>query len=179
MHAQSFNFDPGVKNYKKNRLILNDTHLKNEILYNIDRTSKPTFTISALSYVFPNSERPSSFQQIKSDLESSGFDNPFHFYINRKGNIITHVELSAESRFSSNIVFCLASPIRHALNNNNAADIYEYVQLNTLERVLNVFKHTAKNVSYENLIIDNNTPKMSNAGFDLKSFVEERGINGV
>ena len=32
MIAPSFNFDIGVKNYKKNRLIVDKIHLKNELL---------------------------------------------------------------------------------------------------------------------------------------------------
>ena len=51
MKAESFNFDIGVKNYKKNRLIVDKIHLTNEIRYTIETTNKPDFSVSLVSYV--------------------------------------------------------------------------------------------------------------------------------
>lgn len=183
IHAEAANFDCGVKNYKPRRLIVNPVHLKNELLYNIDRTNKKRINVSLVSYV-NNSKDPKKFLNIMRDLELSGLENTFNFFINLKGNLFTNVEMSDDNYFydrgkdTINVVICLNGYTSHRENTKKASDLYSYDQLKTLSRMLELFRFNSNKVTYSPLSVTNELVKITNIGFDISTFVRNRGLDG-
>jgi len=183
MNAQSFNFDVGVKSYKKNRLIVNEIHLLNEILFCMEKTNKTIFNISVISYVNDDSNKLKNFFDVKRDLSASNFEKVFNYYINKKGNLVTDVELGDESYFFEgpdnkvNVTVCLSGTKKHPSNNSSATKIYNFDQLKTLNKILKTFRQNTENVLYNNLEISSEIIKLSGSGFDINQFVKERGLN--
>lgn len=182
MDAKAFNFDVGVKNYKKNRLIVNDLQLKNEIFYNIERNKKNKFQISLVSYL--NSEdNPLSFFNVLRDLEASNLDKSFNFYINRSGNMISNVEMNDPNFFypevekGFNVVVCLSGFRFNKNNNLFAEDLYTTEQIKTLEQVFETYLFNGKEVSFEELNVSSNLEKISNVGFDIKQFLIDTNLD--
>lgn len=180
MIAPSFNFDLGVKNYKKNRLIVDKIHLKNEILYNIEKTKKTSFNISAFSYL---NENNLNFLDAIRDLKASSLDNTFNFFINKNGNLFTDVEMSSDSYFypersdELNVVVCFSGSDVNPNNEKTASSIYRFNQLKTFTGFIKTFRKNAYNVNFKPLEIDNSYEKITNLGFDISSFVTERPNN--
>jgi hypothetical protein len=96
MTPLAFNFDLGIKNYKKNRLIVDSHHLKNEILYNMENAGKTSFNISAFSYY--NNQNKGFLDSVR-DIEASSLSGSFHFFVSENGNLFTDLEMSSESYF--------------------------------------------------------------------------------
>lgn len=181
VHVESFNFDIGVKNYKKNRLIVNPIHLLNEILFNIEKTSKSNFRVGVIGYL-NNKNNPLSFFNVKRDLETVGLEKSFNFYINRKGNIITNVEMSDTNYFyptnnyTTNVIICLSSFTKN-FNNVDAQDIYSPEQITTLSKMMEVFNFDTKSTVFDNIDVSKDLSKIVNAGFDIKKFSKELGLS--
>lgn len=180
VHVESFNFDIGVKNTKKNRLVVNSIHLLNEILFNIEKTSKPNFQVSIVSYV-NNKSNPLSFFNVKRDLEIDGLDKAFNFYINRKGNVITNVEMNDVNYFypdmenKTNVVICLSGFTTNS-DNSNAHDLYSPQQVTTLSKMLETFTFNTKSTTFEDLDVPKDLAKITSAGFDIGEFLKEIGL---
>lgn len=181
MNAESHNFDIGVKNYKKNRLIVNQIHLKNEILFNTEKTNKPNFTVSCVAYVNDKSN-PRGFFNILKDLEVSNLNTSFNFFINAKGNVITNVEMSDTNFFykdadnNSNIVICLNSNTLNEKNNSTASKLYTYNQINSLTKMLESFTFDTKSTTFKELDVRSDLLKITNVGFSIKDFLKQRGL---
>lgn len=180
MIAPSFNFDLGVKNYTKNRLIVNAIHLKNEILYNIEKTDKLSFTISGFSYY----NKPNKlFLNVVEDMKSSSLGNSFHFYINEQGNVLTDLEISSPSKFyenqtdSLNVVVCLSGKNVNTNNEGESSSLYSYVQMKSFTELVKTFYKTVYELNFKNITVDNNYDKITNLGFDLEKYGNERLLN--
>ena len=177
MIAPSFNFDLGVKNYKKNRIIVDKIHLKNEILYNIEKTKKTSVNFSAFSY-FNDSNL--NFLDAIRDLKASSLDNSFNFFINKNGNLFTDVEMSSDSYFHPegseklNVFVCLYGSKKNLNNEKKASSIYRFNQLKTFSGMIKTFYKNAYDVNFEPLEIDNSYEKITNLGFDIVSYANER-----
>jgi hypothetical protein len=176
MIAPSFNFDLGIKNYQKNRLIVDRVHIKNEIMYNIEKTKKTVFSISAFSYVNKDNR---SFLETLRDLDASNLLNTFHFYINTSGNVFTNLEMSSESFFypnatnEFNIVICFSGKRSNLGNFKQPLTLYNNNQIKTFSEFIKVFYNNAFDVKFNNLDVDNNFDKISNLGFDLENYAKE------
>ena len=173
MTPLAFNFDLGIKNYKKNRLIVDTHHLKNEILYNMENTGKTSFTISAFSY-YNNQNKV--FLDVVRDLEASSLNGSFHFYINENGNLFTDLEMSSESYLYSdetsdlNIVLCISGKNVNLSNEKKPQSLYRYNQLKTLNSFIQTFGENSYQTSFNNLSVDNNYDKITNLGFDFSEY---------
>jgi hypothetical protein len=183
MIAPSFNFDIGVKNYKKNRLIVDKIHLKNEILYTIEKTSKNVFNISSFSFFDEDVNNVKSFDEVRRQLVVSSLSNSFNFFINREGNILTDVEMNSVSYFypdaseEINVVFCFYSKTKNLTNDGEPLKFYNFNQLKNFKECLSVFKNTAYEVKYKKLSVDNRLDRITNLGFDIENYVKERSLD--
>lgn len=178
--APSYNFDIGIKNYKKNRVIMDSIHLKNEIIYKMDNLGKTQFKISAVSYFSGVYGKTDDFSEMMLRLKMNSFDKPFNFFINDAGNMFTDAEMGEKTYYYSDnddsikIIFCLFSRRKNLTNDERATSIYSYNELKTFTRCIKTFYDTAENVSFENIDVDNKFDGFTNLGFDLKSFSKER-----
>lgn len=177
--APSYNFDIGIKNYKKNRVIMDSIHLKNEIIYKMDNLGKTQFEISAVSYFSGVYGKTDDFSEMMLRFKMNSFNKPFNFFINDAGNVFTDAEMGEETYYSNNndpikIIFCLFSRRKNLTNDGRATSIYSYNELKTFTRCIKTFYDTAENVSFENIVVDNKLDNFTNLGFDFKSFSEER-----
>ena len=177
------NFDLGVKNYKKNRLIVDHTHLKNEILFNIEKTQKRIVNIGVISYV--NSPlQPRKYIEVLRDLEVDGLTKSFNFFINNKGNVFTNVEMSDPTYFNKvednvlNVVVCLNGTIKKYESSSTATKIYKPTQLKSLTRLLSVFYDNFVETNYKQIEVTNELEKISSSGFNLELYAKERGLHG-
>lgn len=183
MKITAQNFDLGVKNYKKNRLIVDHTHLKNEILYNIERTQKRIVSISVISYV-NNPLQPRKYMEVLKDLDVDGLTNSFNFFINNKGNVFTNVEISDPTYFNEvednvlNVVVCLNGTLKKDDNSSTATKIYKPTQLKSLTRLLGVFYDTFVETKYREIEVTKEIEKLSSSGFKLETYTKERGLHG-
>ncbi len=176
MKAESFNFDIGVKNYKKNRLIVDKIHLTNEIRYTIETTDKPDFSISLVSYV-NNLDNRFTLPNILRDLSVNDLSNSFNFFINQNGNMLTDVEMKDDTLLKSggnrtNVVICLDGTKINSDNTGSFSRLYNYSQLSTLEQVLETFYYESRNTVFENLDVSNRLTKITNVGFNISDYVE-------
>lgn len=181
MNAESHNFDIGVKNYKKNRLIVNQIHLKNEILYNIEKTNKPNFVVSVVGYV-NDKNNPRGFFNVLKDLEVNNLHTSFNFFINSKGNVITNVEMSDTNFFyqeengKTNIVLCLNSNSTNLDNSLTASRLYTYNQISTLTKMLETFTFDTKSTTFKEINVKSDLNKITNVGFSVDNFLKQRGF---
>lgn len=181
MHVESSNFDIGVKNYKKNRLVVNPLQLKNEILYTIDRSNKPSFVVSFCGYV-NDSVRPRSFFNVLRDLEVSDLSNSFNFFINRQGNIITNVEMVDSNYFypkadsTINVVVCLSCFESIENNSGNPEDFYSPEQVQSLNKLTETFAYDTKSTLFKELSVPNDLSKIVNVGFDISKYVKQQEL---
>ena len=149
----------------------------------MEKTNKKIFNISVISYVNDDSNKLKNFFDVKRDLSASNFEKVFNYYINKKGNLVTDVELGDESYFFEgpdnkvNVIVCLSGTKKHPSNNNSATKIYNFDQLKTLNKILKTFRQNTENVLYNNLEISSDILKLSGSGFDINQFVKERGLN--
>jgi len=72
--------DCGVKNYQKQRLVVDKIQLKNELVYVLERTTKQSFDISAFSY---HNKDNLDFRLIKNELDLTPLGQSFNFFINQ------------------------------------------------------------------------------------------------
>jgi hypothetical protein len=176
MTPLAFNFDLGIKNYKKNRLIVDSHHLKNEILYNMENAGKTSFNISAFSYY--NNQNKGFLDSVR-DIEASSLSGSFHFFINENGNLFTDLEMSSESYFypdetsSLNVVVCISGKSINLDNKKKAQSLYRYNQLKTLNRFIKTFEKNSYQTTLKSLSVDNNYEKITNLGFDILQYGEE------
>jgi len=181
MNAESFNFDPGVKNYKKNRLIVNQINLNNEILFSIEKTGKPNFVFSVIGYV-NDQDNPFGFFDVLRDLSISSLDKSFNLFVNRDGNVITNVEMSDTNYFypeitnTTNIVVCLSSFSKNEDNKDNLYETYTYQQIVTLEKLAETFTFNTKSTSFKEINVPNDLNKITNAGFSILEFLKDRSL---
>lgn len=181
MNIESFNFDPGIKNYKKNRLIVNQVNLINEILFSVEKTSKPNFVFSVVGYV-NNQDNPFGFFDVLRDLSIDSLDKSFNLFVNRDGNVITNVEMSDTNYFypdidnTTNIVVCLSSFSKNTDNNNNLYETYTYQQIVTLGKLAETFTFNTKSTSFKEINVPNDLNKLTNAGFSISEFLKERSL---
>lgn len=176
MKAESFNFDIGVKNYKKNRLIVNPLHLKNEILFTIDKSSKPNFIVSFCGYV-NDKNRPRTFFNVLRDLEVEQLNNSFNFYMNRQGNIFTNVEMTDSNYFfpkensTTNVVVCLSCFENITSNDKNPEDFYTPDQVKSLNKLSETFAFDTKSTTFKELSVPSDLGKIVNVGFDITKYI--------
>ena len=178
MKAEAFNFDVGVKNYKKNRLIVDKIHLTNEIRYTIETTNKPDFTFSIISHV-NNNDYPLSVDNILRGLEIANLKDSFHFFINRKGNVITDVEMKDDTLLGSNakdkinVVVCLDAVKQNLNNNGERSLLYSIPQLKTLKQIVDTFYFETRNTEFIELNVPNEIKVLSNCGFSINQYITE------
>jgi len=162
--------DCGVKNYKKNRLIVDPVHFKNELIYNMESTGKTSFNVSAISYRYP---KRLSLKNFFNSFEGSDVKRPFNFFLNRNGNLITNVELSDKTFFypdendTINIVFCLSTESVIEDNNQNPGLYYRPQQIKTLMMCLSTIINTGENVNIKSIDVGNVTETVQSLGFNL------------
>jgi hypothetical protein len=182
MKAESFNFDLGVKNYKKNRLIVDEIHLTNEIRYTTETSNKPDFNISIISHNNSN-DYPLGFVDMIKSLEVDNLSNSFNFFINRSGNMITDVEMKDDTLLGdtldnkTNVVICLDGISKNVDNAGSRGLLYSYSQIKTLSLALETFYYETRSTTFSELTVSNELEKLTNCGFDIASYIKELEID--
>ena len=176
MIVESFNFDLGIKTYKKNRLIVDPLQLKNEILYNLEKTKKTVFNVRAFSYPDTDRRKVKSFSEVLLDLDVASIKNSFNFFIDFQGLLLTDVEMNdntffyPESGDEFEIVFCLQSSRYNKDNSSSVPSMYNYNQMKTLSKAFKTFDRSTFKTKFKELEVDNSFDRVSNLGFNITDF---------
>ena len=162
--------DCGVKNYQKQRFVVDKIQLKNELVYVLERTTKQSFDISAFAY---HNKDNLDFGLIKNELDLTPIGQSFNFFINKNGNVVVDVEMLDKTFFypddkdNINVVFCLETKSKILSNEDNKQSSFNYQQLKTLRTCIDtIFSHGIQCNLLE-LEVPNTIQIVQNLGFDI------------